>query len=400
MHGSETGPLARDTFSNKKQEHQHILSITMAPTPSSLLSTALLSQILLQPVSPLSITPLSSSSSHVRQSKLFPVPPSTPRSPHWQNRIKSTAAPSTTPLRAQSFAQNPWGFLPFPDLFRVISSHGYGIDADDAQASLLSLEGGVDFEESKVTPVRLEKEEVANAMLSVEQSMDEQRLLSEIHSLTQTFDNLQSSINSKSQVYTETLEAYQANLSNMQEENSFLQEGMRMLTISLEEQANEIQTLHDENDKVREENEMLRRRVRGLEVELSDFAFESRKVVRDPVVVEHSLVSEVVDAEGSVHDSVEERSALTIPVDEDQDAEEVVDLTPKAPTAPIPHHIQQQRQLEQLQRKLQAYEEERSSLRKLLGLCFRKGVREVGKAVNLWRPVYLLLVDAKKGALA
>jgi len=283
-------------------------------------------------------------------------------------------------------------------LFRVIPGHAYGIDAEDAHVSLLSLEGGADLDESKSAPQGLGNEEVTNNMLSAEQVTEEQLLLSEIHSLTQTFDNLQSSIDSKSRLYTDTLEAYQTNLSNMQEENSFLQEGMKMLTISLDEQANEIQNLHDENEKVREENEMLRRRVRGLEMELSDLAFQSRKVAREPLVLENSLVSEVVVAESIANDIVEESNALSVSIDEN--VEEGVDLTPKAPTAPVPHHILQQRQLEQLQRKLQAYEEERSSLRKLLGLFFRKGVKEVGKAVNLWRPIYLLLVDVRRGVVA
>ncbi|KAL7477304.1 hypothetical protein ACHAW6_005795, partial [Cyclotella cf. meneghiniana] len=315
----------------------------------------------------------------------------------WRNPNNAITAIITAPLLAQSFAQNPWGFLPFPDFFRAIPGHAYGIDAEDAHVSLLSLEGGGDLNESKSTPQGLGNEEVTDNMLSAEQAKEEQILLSEIHSLSQTFENLQSSIDSKSQLYTDTLEAYQTNLSNMQEENSFLQEGMKMLTISLEDQANEIQNLHDENEKVREENEMLRRRIRGLEMELSDLAFQSRKVVREPLVVENSLMSEVVVAEGDVNDIVDESNAFSISMD--KNGEEGVDLTPKAPTAPVPHHILQQRQLEQLQMKLQAYEEERSSLRKLLGLFFRRGMKEVGKAVNLWRPIYLLLVDVRRGVV-
>lgn len=257
---------------------------------------------------------------------------------------------------------------------------------EDRDVSLLSLEGGA----TKVTwPNLLSKEEVVD-----------EHLVSEINTLSETFSDLQSSMDVKSSLYEETLSTYRTQLANLEEENSFLEEGMKMLTLTLEKQAEEIAKLNNEKyeesfvHKLEDENEMLRGRVRGLEVELSDVAFESRKVVETGAVgaVKAAAVEEVVSVVNEVvNDQVE--TAVAVEAAE-------VDLTPKAPSAPIPQHILQQRQVDELQRQLHEYEEERSSLRKLVGLCFKKGVKKVGKAVDLWRPIYLLMADARKAVFA
>lgn len=260
---------------------------------------------------------------------------------------------------------------------------------EDRDISLLSLEGGA----TKVT--------WPNLLSAKEDVMDEQ-LVSEINSLSETFSDLQSSINVKSNLYEETLSTYRTQLANLEEENSFLEEGMMMLTRTLEKQADEIAKLNNEKyeesfvHKLEEENEMLRVRVRGLEVELSDVAFESRKVVETVALSDVKVAVTPLEEVASI---VNEIAADQVESNVDVESSEV-ELTPKAPSAPIPLHILQQRQVDELQKRLHKYEEERSSLRKLVRLCFKKGMQKVGRAVNLWRPVFLVLVDARKGALA
>ena len=222
--------------------------------------------------------------------------------------------------------------------------------------------------------------------------------MSEINSLSETFSDLQSSIDVKSNLYEETLSTYRAQLMSLEEENSFLEESMKMLTLTLEKQADEIAKFNTERydmdfvKALEEENEFLKGRVRGLEVELSDFAFESRKIVEP--VVETTVVREM-KVESIVSESLIDNEEVA--QDTLFEAEEV-DLTPKAPSAPIPQHILQQHEIIQLQKQLQAYEEERSNFRQLVGLCFKKATNKVGMAINLWRPIYLLLIDARKGA--
>jgi myosin heavy subunit len=345
---------------------------------SAVLTTALLTQSL-QQASPLSIAP--SKESPARQSRLF-VPAEAEAAAAAAASRRSQSSRRSTQLQASTFAQNnnnPWGFLRFPTFNDVRE--------EDRDVSLLSLEGGA----TKVTWPYL--------LSTKTDVMDEQKLVSEINSLSETFSDLQSSIDVKSSLYEETLSTYRMQLANLVEENSFLEEGMRMLTLTLEKQADEIAKLNNEKyeesfvRKLEEENEMLRTRVRGLEVELSDVAFESRKST-EPV----ALVSEmkVITAPIEQPDKVaaeQPEAFLTVEAAE-------VDLTPKAPTAPIPTYILQQRQVEELQWQLHEYEEERSSLRKLVGLCFKKSVEKAGKAMNLWRPVYLLLADARRAAFA
>lgn len=342
---------------------------------SAVLTTALLTQGL-QQASPLSIAP--SKESPARQLRLFVPAAATSRRSQISRR-------SSTQLQASTFAHNnnnPWGFLRFPTFNDVRE--------EDRDVSLLSLEGGA----TKVTWPNL---------LSTKTDVMDEQLVSEINSLSETFSDLQSSIDVKSNLYEETLSTYRMQLANLAEENSFLEEGMRMLTLTLEKQADEIAKLNNEKyeesfvRKLEEENEMLRSRVRGLEVELSDVAFESRKMVEPVALVSEMKVAtaSVEKPPGAADETTAQESEATVTMEAAE-----VDLTPKAPTAPIPTHILQARQVEELQWQLHEYEEERSSLRKLVGLCFKKSVEKVGKAVNLWRPVYLLLADARRAAFA
>lgn len=327
---------------------------------AAVLSAALLTS--LQRASPLSITSTQERSA-ARHSKLF-VPSARFANRHAFDAHHRTSRRSTV-LKASTFApnnsQNPFSFL-FPD---------FGVTKEDRDVSLLSLEGG----QTKVTWPNL---------LATQSEVDEQ-LVSEISSLSDTFSDLQSSMDVKSTLYEETLLTYKNQMIVLQEENSFLEEGMKMLSITLESQADEIAKLtntkisEDFVQGLEEENEMLRRRVRGLEVELSDVAFESRKIVEPASVVHETTVSEVSN------------KLAEIPH---------VDFTPKAPNVPVPPHVLQQRQMEQLQMELQVYKEERASLRKLVGLCITSSVRKVRGVMDMWRPVYLILVEARKGGLA
>ena len=355
---------------------------------AAVLSAALLTS--LQRASPLSITSTQERSA-ARHSKLF-VPSARFANRHAFDAHRRTSRRSTV-LKASTFAPNnspnPFSFL-FPD---------FGVTKEDRDVSLLSLEGG----QTKVTWPNL---------LATQSEVDEQ-LVSEISSLSDTFSDLQSSMDVKSTLYEETLLTYRNQMVVLQEENSFLEEGMKMLSITLESQADEIAKLtntkfsEDFVQGLEEENEMLRRRVRGLEVELSDVAFESRKIVEPASVVHETTVSEVSNKLAEIPHVTADMTpkAPTTPIPEHILQQQIavsesVDLTPKAPNVPVPPHVLQQRQMEQLQMELQVYKEERASLRKLVGLCITSSVRKVRGVMDMWRPVYLILEDARTGGLA
>ncbi|ACI64589.1 predicted protein [Thalassiosira pseudonana CCMP1335] len=345
-------------------------------------------------------------------SKTTPKKPSHVRQPHQQ-------------LRAQAFAESsdPFAFLKFSDFFEQLLPPGgvskdnsyFGIKNDARGMSLLSLEGGDVSGEAVTTSVYMPVD--TSRALTVDATMEKEQLVSEINTLAQTFETLQSSIDIKSQLYTETLKGYEEKIVTLQDENSFLEEGMRMLTVTLEKQENEIQALQEKSESdfdgigimyenksttegeltevkskvvsLESENEVLRQRVRLLEVELSDVAFESRKAVPAAIVAVEQVVAPVVAAK---EETQAEETVLAFATD--------AVIAPKAPSAPIPQHIQQQRQLDQLQMKIKEYEEERCSVRKLFGRFVRRGVDKVGKTLTLWRPIYLLLLDAGSGAKA
>ena len=371
---------------------------TMKSPTTVLLATVL--SVCIQQVSPLSISPRERSAA--RHSPLF-IPSARSATKTCRDRH------SCTELKASTFANQPWNFIRFPSF----------ANEKDRDVSLLSLEGG----QSRVTWPNL---------LSSKQDVMDEKLVSEINSLSETFSDLQSSIDVKSELYETTLSTYKSQLISLQEENSFLEEGMKMLTLTLEKQADEIHKLNNEKfdksfvNEIQEENEMLRIRVRGLEVELSDIAFESRKVRHAQPIAQSATglkseqvtltpkapsapVPEYIVQQSTAVELSEQVQATASPEavaaqHEDDLASAVaameVDLTPKAPTAPIPSHILQQRQVDELQKQLELYEQERSSLRKLFGLCFSRAARKVGKAMDLWRPVYLILADARRGVHA
>jgi len=357
---------------------------------TAVLATALLTS--LQQASPLSITS-SQERSTARQSLFVPSARSAKNSHACQEYCRTSRR--GTALKASTFApnnsKNPFSFL-FPD---------FSVTKEDRDVSLLSLEGG----QTKVTWPNL---------LATPSEVDEQ-LVSEISSLSDTFSDLQSSMDVKSTLYEETLSTYRNQMVVLQEENSFLEEGMKMLTLTLEKQADEIAKLTNtkfSEDFVRgleEENELLKRRVRGLEVELSDVAFESRKIVEPASTVHEMTVREVSNAVVDTPHVTADLTpkAPTSPIPEHILLQQIaisdsagVDLTPKAPNVPVPPHILQQRQVEQLQMELQVYKEERASLRKLVGLCFTSSIRKVRGVMDMWRPVYLILADARKGGFA
>ena len=198
---------------------------------------------------------------------------------------------------------------------------------------------------------------------------EKDELLSELATLTKTFANLESSMDYKTKLYEETISTYEHTVSSLEATNDKLEKSIMVLTTTLEKQEEEIKKLQqarsvqDDAKGLESDNDMLRQRVRALELQLSEVAFESRKVVAPPAAVV------VGSARSNVH-------------------------LPKAPSAPVPPHILQQQldqqKLDQLELQLEEYKEERKSVRKLFGLGIRQGMNKMGRALNVWNPVYNL----------
>ena len=205
---------------------------------------------------------------------------------------------------------------------------------------------------------------------------EKDELLSELATLTKTFANLESSMDYKTKLYEETISTYEHTVSSLEATNDKLEKAIMVLTTTLEKQEEEIKKLQQarsvqddakglesDNDMLISDNDMLRQRVRALELQLSEVAFESRKVVAPPAAVVAGSAS------SNVH-------------------------LPKAPSAPVPPHILQQQldqqKLDQLESQLEEYKEERKSVRKLFGLGIRQGMNKMGRALNVWNPVYNL----------
>jgi len=74
-----------------------------------------------------------------------------------------------------------------------------------------------------------------------------------------------------------------------------------------------------------------------------------------------------------------------------------VTLSPHAPKTQIPQHLLQKQEMEMLRTQVQEYEVERNSVRKLFGRGISRGVKKVGKVLDLWRPIYLILCDGVRG---
>jgi len=344
----------------------------------------------------------------------------------WRRNNHAAAAPSSSSdskykLQAYTVApedrsSNPWNnFLNFRD------------SVSDYADSLFSFEGGDATPATRPYMPNLEAEDQLTAAAAVTSSsttvvaattteLDKEALLMELSSLSETFDDLQSK--------------YETTIDNLKEENSFLEEGMKMLAMTIEEQASQIEQLQNQNTlggmEVEEENdfdgigaifenksaeaeeliqfqnkittleadnELLRQRVRSLEVELSDVAFESRKIVAAAVEAPAAVVA--MDAAAT---SADTNSAATEEVEEVVvEQVKAVTLSPHAPPTPIPQHILQKQEMEMLRAQVQEYEAERNSVRKLFGRGIRSGVKKVGKVLDLWRPIYLILCDGVRG---
>lgn len=246
--------------------------------------------------------------------------------------------------------------------------------------SLFSFEGG--SASQVATRPYMPNLEIEESLTAVK-GKDE--LLSELSALTATFDELQSSMDYKSQLYSDTIETYEYKVEKLEENNALLAEGLKSMTATLEVKEQQIIELQQEMrssavEGLEKENEMLRQRVRVLEVELSDIAFESRTQMApaDPPATGSSPASTMTNAKAI--------SDVAFVVTNTNN----VKHTPKAPSGPVPTHILQQHQLEELKLQVKQYKQERSSVRKLFGLGFRRGINKVGKALNLWSPVHNL----------
>ena len=251
--------------------------------------------------------------------------------------------------------------------------------------------------------------------------MKKEQLLTEFTSLTETFKEVQSSIDLKSQLYSETLKEYEDKIARLEEKNGSQTEQIKAYAIALERQEQQHLMQHEEMklkslneemkqdvtmdeetlcmqeelfkalDKVRSlerENENFRLRMRVLEVELSDIAFKSRKSMANA-----SMKTGEDDTATEATEATSELSTYNVDADsiasENSSASLIIKLPrliqPKAPNGPIPKHVQQQHKLDQLQSKLESYEEERSSARKLFLLCVQTGMHKVGRVLLFWR---------------
>lgn len=320
---------------------------------------------------------------------------------------------------------NPW--------FDFVSLRDSVADYAD---SLFSLEGGVAAAATRPYMPNLEVEEqllatestteaaVAASSSSVTE-LDKGELLMELQTLSDSFDELQST--------------FDTTIRNLHDENSFLEEGIKMLTATIDEQAAQIEQLQNQQtlgevvgeeaddldgigamfeDKVlaevqnkaetlEKDNEMLRQRVRALEVELSDIAFESRKIVSSAAAVEDAaaaVMKAVAPTISEVNAAVVEDIVAAPSEDmtdgvviEETNAASEVKLSPHAPSTPIPQHILQQKEIDYLRMQVREYEAERKSVRKLFGRGIRRGAKKVGKVLDLWRPIYLILWGEIRG---
>merc|ERR1712194_121915 len=198
-------------------------------------------------------------------------------------------------------------------------------------------------------------------------TLEKDELLLELNSLTHMFEDIQSSMDYKAQLNSETIHI-------LEDKNALLEDGLNVLTVDLEEQELQLKELRHENEQIAakekervNENEMLRLRLRELELAQSDAAFLTRKVVTPTL-------------------------SMTEPNKAAVAAENTTRLSPKAPSAPIPPHLYQQRQVEQLQLKAEKDKMEQSSVLKSFRLGVGKGMKNVGRALNLWTPFHNALL--------
>ena len=200
----------------------------------------------------------------------------------------------------------------------------------------------------------------AEAIMATRAQDDE--LLLELSSLTEKFEDLQSSMDYKSQLYSETIKGYEYKVGVLEEQNALLEGGLRVLTANLEEHEKQVEELlrekelraAKENDRAASENAVLRRRLHQLELELSDAAFSSRKVAAPVPAVHASNAAAAV-------------------------ADRKTRLSPKAPSAPVPAHLR--RQADRRKR-------EPSGVLAAFRAGVGRGMKKVGRALSLWSPVH------------
>lgn len=335
----------------------------------------------------------------------------------------STVAPDDT-------STNPWyNFLNFRDSVADYADSLFSLEGGDAMPATRPYMPNLEVEEQLTATVTAAADSSSTVVAATTTELDKEELLMELASLSDTFDDLQS--------------RYEATIDNLKEENSFLEEGIKTLTMTIEDQAQQIEQLMtqntlggvEENDvdgigaitenklaaveaeaeeliefqnkitTLEADNELLRQRVRGLEVELSDVAFESRKIVAAAVEVEAPAVVaaaiEIPAAVVAMDDAapVAEANAAAMEEVEEVVVEQVkvATLAPHAPPTPIPQHLLQKQEMEMLRSQVKEYEVERNSVRKLFAMGISRGVKKVGKVLDLWRPIYLILCDGVRG---
>jgi len=263
--------------------------------------------------------------------------------------------------------------------------------------SLFSFEGGGVSGVATMPLMPNQEIEAATVASARVEDMEKYELLSEIKVLTETFATLESSMDFKSKLFDEMTKTYEFKVNALEEKNSLLEAGFQRMARVLETQERQLLEMRLEKEGkpsdavygnsytllqvqdniqiIEGENEMLRQRVRALELELSEAAFESRKMMpfSSVSVSSSSFATLVADATMS---SAEASVSV---------ASQGGAILPKPPSDPVPAHI---RQVQKLQMQVEECERERSSFKKLIGLGIAKGIKKMRTALNLWSPVY------------
>ncbi|KAL3810287.1 hypothetical protein ACHAXA_008655 [Cyclostephanos tholiformis] len=313
----------------------------------------------------------------------------------WNRRVSTR---HQQPLRAYTVADNikpSWtSFWKLPPPLQKFASQ-FGSLED----SLFSFEGGGISGVATIPRMPNLKIEAATVASTRVEDMEKYELLSEINFLTETFATLESSIDFKSQLFEETIKSYEFKVNALEERNSLLEMGFQRMTGVLEKQEQKLLemrlkkegnsavavdsnafTLTQVQDSLQimeGENEMLRQRVRALELELSEAAFESRKIMpANSVAIAASTFAN--DVSDDTMSSAEASVSITF---------QSAPILPKPPSEPVPAHILQ---VQKLQMQVEEYERERSSLKKLFELGIVRGLEKVRMALNPWNPAYNL----------
>lgn len=360
----------------------------MLPSPTSLLLVAAAASALILPAHPLQLTPTPPTLPPKSWPKSSGAASSATHRASWNRSSRSGGrggrSGSGQPLRAYTVAENKnsntwFTFLKFPTSFSDLAVQ-FG-----AEDSLFSFEGGglADIAKRPLMP----NLEVEAETMDITTGNDD--LLRELDALTSTFEDLQSSMDYKSQLYSETIKSYEIKVETLEGKNELLERTLNALTADFEEQEELLNGLRQgkedaameevlgllqaqNNAKVlNEENDALRLRIRALEVELSDVAFESRKFLMPalPTTAAKAATHSIARTDAGESDMEAITSVST------------AKFTPKAPTAPpLPLHVHQ--------REHRQFEQQQSSVHKSFGLGLRRGMSKVGNVLNLWNPAY------------